>query len=183
MKAKEVKMAEAAKIAAFQQKLKETTKETFKDIPDEVSRIFVEQSLDTSVTISWEQPCDNNTPITQYKVYLGVLRSQDAKSQAKIAWDSVQVVNKLSDDPYFESKVETRCTVTGLFRDSCYYLKVTAVNENGEEGYHSKEPLFVKTMETKVNNCDGLYVWGYNARSELGLSDDAIELNKNDFQG
>jgi hypothetical protein len=64
IKAKEVKMAEAAKMAAYQQKLRETTKETFVDKPDEVSQIFIDRSLDTSVDISWEQPCDNNTPIT-----------------------------------------------------------------------------------------------------------------------
>lgn len=176
-------MAEAAKMAAYQQKLIETTKETFVDKPDEVSRIFIDRSLDTSVDISWEQPCDNNTPITQYKVYLGVLKLQDAKTQAKIVWDLSKVVESISDEPYFEGKIETRCTVTGLQPDSCYYIKVTAVNENGEEGYHAKEPIFVKTMEPKVNNCDGLYVWGYNNRSELGLSDDTIEENKDDFQG
>ena len=87
MRAKEVKLAEAAKFAAYQQKLKETTKESFVDRPDEVSCIFVEQSMDTSVTISWEQPCDNNVPIVSYKVYLGTLRAQDAKSQAKVVWE------------------------------------------------------------------------------------------------
>ena len=71
--------------------------------------------------------------------------------------------------------------MTGLQPDSCYYLKVAAVNENGDEGYHVKEPLFVKTMEPLVNNCDGLYVWGYNARNELGLPDNTIDDVRDEY--
>ena len=45
-------MAEAAKIAAYEEKLKSTTRETFQDRPDEVCNIYIEKSMDTSVTIS-----------------------------------------------------------------------------------------------------------------------------------
>jgi len=93
----------------------------------------------------------------------------------------VQTVDSLSDDPYFEGKITTSCTVTGLQQTTCYYLKVTAVNENGHEGYHAKEPFFIQTMDAKINNCDSLFVWGYNARSELGLSDSAIKANADSF--
>lgn len=43
--------------------------------------------------------------------------------------------------------------------------------------------MFVKTMEPKVKNCDGLYVWGNNARNELGLPDNIIELSQDDYFG
>lgn len=181
IKIKELKMAEAAKIAAYEEKLKSTTRETFQDRPDEVCNIFIEKSMDTSVTISWEEPCNNNIPISSYKVYLGIHRALDAKSEAKIHWEHKLTVDSLSDDPFFEGKIESRCTVSGLEPCSCYYLKVTAVNENGEEGYHSKEPFFVQTMGKKITNCDSLYVWGYNARNELGLPDNVIDENQTEY--
>jgi len=71
IKAKEVKLAEAARIAVYEQKLKETTKENFQDVPDEVKNIYIDKIMDVSVSISWDEPCDNNIPITSYKVYLG----------------------------------------------------------------------------------------------------------------
>lgn len=137
--------------------------------------------MDVSVSISWDEPCDNNLPIVSYKIYLGQMKTQDAKSQTKIYWEHVQTIDQLSNDPYFEGKITNNCTVSGLQPNTCYYLKVTAVNEIGNEGYHAKEPFFVQTMDSKINNCDSLYVWGYNARNELGLPDNVIENNADHF--
>jgi alpha-tubulin suppressor-like RCC1 family protein len=58
---------------------------------------------------------------------------------------------------------------------------VTAVNEKGDEGYHSKDPFFVQTMKQKINNCDSLFVWGYNGQNELGLPDNEITENQADY--
>ncbi len=59
---------------------------------------------------------------------------------------------------------------------TCYYFVVTAENQHGE-GYKAK-PLMVRTLNQDLEN-DGsnLYVWGNNANSELGLSDELVSLN------
>ena len=58
----------------------------------------------------------------------------------------------------------------------CYYIVVTAVNEFGE-GYKAK-PCMVRTMDQDVDNERySVYVWGNNASSEIGLSDDQVIQN------
>lgn len=133
--------------------------------------------MDTTISISWEPPCDNNIPISSYKVYRGIMKITDAKQQAKIFWDHVDTVDHFNDDPFFGAK----CTLTGLEPDTCYYVKIAAINERGEEGYHSTEPFFVKTMTNKISHCDSLFSWGYNARNEIGIPDEVIDANSADF--
>ena len=36
-------------------------------------------------------------------------------------------------------------------------------------------------MDTRINNCESLYVWGYNARNEIGLPDSSINEFKTDY--
>lgn len=54
----------------YQKKLKQTTLQTFKDRPDEVKEIYVDYAEDTVVGISFEEPSSNNSPITQFHIYL-----------------------------------------------------------------------------------------------------------------
>jgi hypothetical protein len=89
----------------------------------------------------------------------------------------VDTVDQFGDDPFFG----TSCTLSGLEPDTAYYIKVTAVNEHAEEGYHSNNPFFVKTMRSNINDCDSLYSWGYNARNETGLPDDLIDQHSLDY--
>lgn len=58
--------------------------------------------------------------------------------------------------------------------DCVYYIIVTASNENGE-GYLSKVPSFIRTQASLFKNTCSLYVWGSNANSELGLSEELVE--------
>lgn len=136
--------------------------------------------MDTWISISWDEPCNNNLPIISYMVYLGTLKIKDAKSSPKVMWDLIETIDWFSEDPGFEGKIESRYTISGLKPNFCYYVKVTAVNEKGE-GYHAKEPYFIKTMEDKINSSDSLFVWGYNARNEIGLPDSSIDDFKADY--
>ena len=97
-----------------------------------------------------------------------------------MTWECIQKIDWISQDPGYENKIESRYTITGLQENTCYYLKVVAVNEKGE-GYSPKEPFFCQTMAQKILACESLYVWGYNGRNELGLSDDQISANKSDY--
>lgn len=97
-----------------------------------------------------------------------------------MTWECIQKIDWISQDPVYENKIESRYTITGLQENTCYYLKVVAVNEKGE-GYSPKEPFFFQTMAQKILACESLYVWGYNGRNELGLSDDQISANKSDY--
>ncbi len=59
---------------------------------------------------------------------------------------------------------------------TCYYAVVTAENKRGE-GYKA-EPLMIRTLFEDLDAGAGnLYVWGSNANSELGLTDDQVTEN------
>jgi hypothetical protein len=58
-----------------------------------------------------------------------------------------------------------------LDRATCYYVMVTADNDLGE-GYKA-QPLMIRTMSQDLDTeVYTPYVWGNNANSEIGLSDD-----------
>lgn len=67
------------------------------------------------------------------------------------------------------------CDVYDLEPDTGYFIKINAENELGI-GYE-EEPFFVRTMPAVFDKPCGLYVWGANTQSQLGLSDEQISAN------
>ena len=70
--------------------------------------------------------------------------------------------------------------VPDLEPNHIYYVKVRAINSKGE-GYVPDQPTFVRTMETTLSEPGSLYVWGNNQHSEIGLTDDQVEENKDSY--
>ncbi len=54
----------------YNQKLKETTLQSFKDRPEEVKNIRCMNSEAYRISIEWDPPFDNNSPIIKYHIYL-----------------------------------------------------------------------------------------------------------------
>ena len=50
--------------------MKTETLKSFKDVPDPISQIHLQKSLNHSIQIKWDQPEDNNLSIVQYNIYL-----------------------------------------------------------------------------------------------------------------
>lgn len=131
------------------------------------------------VVVEWDPPSDNNSAIIRYNVYLSSRRIR---------------VNEISDQPTttttsgkekFElrkvavipaEKKENFYEFLSLDLATCYYVVVTAESQHGE-GYKA-EPLMVRTLAEDLDAGAGnLYVWGNNANSELGLSDEHVMQN------
>lgn len=70
--------------------------------------------------------------------------------------------------------------VENLSPNTGHYLMVTATNENGE-GYRCKTAFLVVTMKESAKSLNQLYVWGSNTFSEIGLSGEMVENNKQHF--
>ena len=51
-----------------------TSAADFKDKPDPIQHVSVLQSLDDSVVIEWEKPCDNNSEIVLYNIFISEAR-------------------------------------------------------------------------------------------------------------
>ena len=67
----QIAMIEAQKKKdAYTQELKEKTLQTFEDVPDEVSKIYVDSQHADQVSLSFEAPDCNNSAITEFRVYL-----------------------------------------------------------------------------------------------------------------
>ncbi len=135
--------------------------------------------------IEWDAPSANNSPITQYKVYLSSkqvkinhIQEEDSKDQtpeqqAKHDLKQVATIEISQNQRYHE--------FFDLEPSTCYYVVVTAVNKLGE-GYQNK-PVMVRTMPIDINSQAGtLYVWGSNINSEIGLTDDQVVQNVSFFQ-
>lgn len=71
--------------------------------------------------------------------------------------------------------------VPDLDPDTIFYVWVHAVNALGE-GYPAEQPNFVRTMGDSLNEAGSLYVWGNNKSSELGLTDQLVEENKDGYR-
>ena len=66
------KQAEAEKIRDYKKKVENTTAADFKDKPDPIQIVRVIQSFDTSLLIEWDRPCDNNSEIILYNIYISL---------------------------------------------------------------------------------------------------------------
>jgi len=71
--------------------------------------------------------------------------------------------------------------IPDLEPNTIYYLRVFAVNAIGE-GYKPDQPVFARTMEDTLHEPGSLYVWGNNLSSELGLTDEQVEENKQSYK-
>lgn len=61
----------AKKIKEYQDRLKKETLQTFKDVPDEINRIYLNRLGVTWCEISWDAPESNNSTISHYNIFLG----------------------------------------------------------------------------------------------------------------
>jgi hypothetical protein len=60
----------ADKRKLYDQQMKETTATSFQDRPDSVNEIQLLHCTPDSFAFQWQKPCDNNLPITHFKIYL-----------------------------------------------------------------------------------------------------------------
>ena len=66
----QVKLREAEKIKEYEERLQTTTLANFEDRPDPIEEIRVVKSADNYIVIEWDKPCENNSPIQSYNIYL-----------------------------------------------------------------------------------------------------------------
>ena len=84
------------------------------------------------------------------------------------------------EDANNDQKVYQTYTVINLEPNHSYYIKVRAENALGE-GYVAKFPQIIMTLDSSMHKLKNLYVWGNNASSEIGLTDDIVEENKDSY--
>ena len=163
------KKAEAEKIRAYHEKLESTNAADFRDKPDPVESIRILNSFHDSIVFEWDKPCDNNEEIILYNVYVGEQKQFEIDSALLYQTEATADQNIAS------------YKVTDLEPDQIYYVRVFAVNSKGE-GYPAKQPFFARTMKEDLTEPGSLYVWGNNASSELGLTDEMVEDNKASYE-
>jgi hypothetical protein len=144
---------EAYMLHEYRTKIKENTLQTFTDKPDPVNRITLVNSTPFSLAFEWQEPASNNSEITGYTVLL----------------DGEKVANG-EPDTYFECH--------DLKVNTIYRVQVIAESAQGE-GYKG-EPVLFKTSE--FSQLSSLYVWGKNASSEIGLTDEMCEKNAQHYR-
>jgi hypothetical protein len=128
------------------------------------------------LVVEWDAPSDNNSPIIRYNVYLSSKKSRvnEIGDQPSPLATEKPELRKVGVIPV--EKKELFYEFLSLDLATCYYVVVTAENKHGE-GYKA-EPLMVRTLHEDLDAGAGnLYVWGSNANSELGLSDEQVSLN------
>lgn len=124
------KEEDSKRVEQYQKQLKEVTLKTFKDRPDAVSSIRCVHSEATVVAIEWDAPESNNSPITQYHVYLSQTKLLEV-STLKFNDDKQEVKSK---DHIFEkiasiSSNDLYYNIENLVKDSIYYVRITAEND------------------------------------------------------
>lgn len=111
-----LKKLEAEKINHYYATLKETTKETFVDKPDEVKEIFILNSTRTSLEIEWDEPEANKSIISGYTIYLN---------------DAVRA----------ENVVENFYIIEDLIPETVYKIYIVAQSDKGD-GYKTNKPTY-----------------------------------------
>ena len=106
-----------------------------------------------SLAFEWEKPADNNSDISGYKILL-----------------DGEVVETNHPETYYE--------IHDLKINTIYRVTVIAETASGE-GYKG-EPTLFKTSE--FVQLSSLYVWGKNASSEIGLTDEMCEKNAQHYR-
>lgn len=131
------------------------------------------------VVVEWDPPSDNNSAIIRYNVYLSSRRIRvneigDQPTTTTTTGKEKFELRKVAVIP--AEKKENFYEFLSLDLATCYYVVVTAESQHGE-GYKA-EPLMVRTLAEDLDAGAGnLYVWGNNANSELGLSDEHVMQN------
>ena len=161
LKYKMTKQAEAEKIRDYKKKVANTTAADFKDKPDPIQIVRVVQSFDTSLVIEWDRPCDNNSEIILYNIYISLSKEPNEM-------DDMYQTEAKPEEQYAEYRIPD------LQANTIYYIRVLAVNGIGE-GYKPTQASFARTMDDNLNEPGSLYVWGNNQSSELGLTDELVE--------
>lgn len=161
----------------YERMLKELTLKDFTDRPDQIDTIECYRAKSDSFSVDWLAPKDNNSPITSYNVYLSTKTISCDRTQLFSQQEIKSKNHQFTLVHTIEDISKRRFTFTGLDPDTCYFIRVTAVNDKGE-GYQA-DPFMVRTAAARPL-CN-VYVWGSNLNSELGLSDQIIEENKDIF--
>ena len=172
---KQAKIEDFKRRDNFQKQLKEVNLNTFKDRPDAITSIRCVHVEGNMFVVEWDTPSSNNSPIVCYNVYLSQktvkinhISEGDDEDQTEVQKGDLKQVSTLeasSNQRFFD--------FFGLEQSTCYYVVITAVSGLGE-GYKNS-PLLVRTLAQDLNKQAGtLYVWGSNANSELGLTDDQV---------
>ena len=132
------------------------------------------------VVVEWDPPSDNNSAIIRYNVYLSSrrIRVNEICDQPTSTGKEKFELRKVAVIP--AEKKENFYEFLSLDLATCYYVVVTAESQHGE-GYKA-EPLMVRTLAEDLDAGAGnLYVWGNNANSELGLSDEHVMQNVSSY--
>jgi len=67
-------------------------------------------------------------------------------------------------------KMECFYKLKGLLPSTAYFVVITAFSERGE-GYKPENPFMMATRPLSFEKTTGLYVWGDNTFSQIGLSE------------
>ena len=78
-------MKEKEQLENYNKNLKNVTKKTFKDVPDEVKKIRVVAATCSSITLEWKAPKENNSKISSYSVYLSDSKQIQSSSFKKVS--------------------------------------------------------------------------------------------------
>ena len=133
------------------------------------------------IVFEWDAPSDNNSPLLRYNIYLSSKRiklhetSLEKQSEAsgsnhehdKSELRKVGVVD-VKEERFYELK--------NLDKNTAYYVVVTTENMYGE-GYKAYPSLIRTLAEDLDSEAYTPYVWGNNANSEIGLSDEQVRCN------
>ena len=100
-------------------------------VPSKVKGLTLSVS-DKTINASWSAPSDGGSPITEYKVLYGISESKLTSTL---------------------SAKKNNAQITGLSRDTTYYVKVAAVNSKGEGEYSDVKSI--TTPEKKEDSGSG----------------------------
>jgi hypothetical protein len=84
---------------------------------------------------------------------------------------------KISDG---ETNISCTFRIQDLNPSSAYYVQVKAENQYGE-GYEAEKPTIILTQPATFKSPCRLYVWGSNTNSEIGLTEELVEQNKQHY--
>lgn len=173
----EQKEADAKLMAEYNEKLEKENLKTFKDAPDEVHMVYVVKSTCEFAELSWDPPEDNNSKIKTYHVYMSNVVIKNTQTPDMSVSEAKHEYKKVGDTG---NDLSCWYKLNGLEPNSAYYVLVTAENEHGE-GYRPAYPSIVLTQPQSFQDTSSMYVWGSNSMSELGLSEQQVEANKQHY--
>lgn len=170
-KAKLAKIEIAKTRELYFNRIKTETLKSFKDVPDEVKNMSILKVTNRTVLVDWSAPENNGSEITEYRIHISKKMISDLGSAG------MTIEGKLDDITLHGTSNESKYEFTELPGNSVFYVFITACNKHGE-GYKSQTPFFIRTMPDSIMDTSSLYVWGSNDNSDLGLTAELVESNK-----